>query len=117
MRPVFVSRGSTRLFVIREGAVWRSLFRGNGPANRNIALLIPFFIILHRTFAPSSLEMIFYTHLPYAVTKSQEHMPEQTSLFGADNTPSSKKQALPTTTGGEPLAARMRPRTLDEIIG
>src|SRR5712691_6214036 len=44
-------------------------------------------------------------------------MPDQTSLFGADNTPPSKKNTLPTAAPGEPLAARMRPRTLDEILG
>src|SRR5437764_14726603 len=40
-------------------------------------------------------------------------MPDQSSLFGSDITPSTKKN-IPT---GEPLAARMRPRTLDEILG
>src|SRR5712691_116395 len=44
-------------------------------------------------------------------------MPDQTSLFGADNTPPSKKNTPPTAAPGEPLAARMRPRTLDEIVG
>ncbi len=37
-------------------------------------------------------------------------MPDQSSLFGSDTTPSTKKN----TSTGEPLAARMRPRTLDE---
>jgi putative ATPase len=40
-------------------------------------------------------------------------MPDQSSLFGSDTTPSTKKN----TSIGEPLAARMRPRTLDEILG
>jgi putative ATPase len=48
-------------------------------------------------------------------------MPEQSSLFGSDNAPAEKKN-IPTppsshATVGEPLAARMRPRTLDEIAG
>lgn len=48
-------------------------------------------------------------------------MPEQSSLFGSDDT-STQKKNIPTTpssqtTAGEPLAARMRPRTLDEIVG
>jgi putative ATPase len=40
-------------------------------------------------------------------------MPDQSSLFGSDITPSTKKK----TPTGEPLAARMRPLTLDEILG
>src|SRR6266536_1695078 len=49
-------------------------------------------------------------------------MQDQSSLFGPDDTPSSRKIPLPTsaaasTDPGEPLAARMRPRTLDEIVG
>src|SRR6266581_4699163 len=40
-------------------------------------------------------------------------MPDQSSLFGSDITASTKKKA----STGEPLAARMRPRTLDEILG
>ncbi len=48
-------------------------------------------------------------------------MPEQSSLFGEENTARKKKpassQVSHTTTGGEPLAARMRPRTVDEIVG
>src|SRR3989449_6743381 len=40
-------------------------------------------------------------------------MPDQSSLFGSDPTPVSKKN----TSTGEPLAARMRPHTLDEILG
>lgn len=47
-------------------------------------------------------------------------MAEQGSLFGSDNnnTPANKK-ATPTerNTPGEPLASRMRPRSLDEVIG
>ena len=44
-------------------------------------------------------------------------MAEQSSLFGADQPQSTKK--VPSTSGmpGEPLASRMRPRTLDEIVG
>ena len=45
-------------------------------------------------------------------------MPDQSSLFGPDNIPSSHQSPLPpSTTSGEPLASRMRPRTLDEILG
>ncbi len=48
-------------------------------------------------------------------------MPEQSSLFGEENTAGKKKSASPqashNATGGEPLAARMRPRTVDEIVG
>ena len=53
-------------------------------------------------------------------------MSNQSSLFGADDTPPSGKKTTPTpssasqkhtTMPGEPLAARMRPRTLDEIVG
>src|SRR5437868_7548933 len=43
-------------------------------------------------------------------------MPDQSSLFGSDNIPSVQKNTPPTAIG-EPLAARMRPRTLDEILG
>jgi putative ATPase len=48
-------------------------------------------------------------------------MAEQSSLFGSDDTPAEKKN-IPTppsshTIVGEPLAARMRPRTVDEIVG
>ncbi len=59
-------------------------------------------------------------------------MPDQTSLFGSDDMPPANKAGKGTnskaaverhveaTAGageGEPLAARMRPRTLDEIVG
>ncbi len=48
-------------------------------------------------------------------------MPDQSSLFGSDITPTSNKNmsaaSAPTSSAGEPLAARMRPRTLDEILG
>jgi putative ATPase len=48
-------------------------------------------------------------------------MPDQSSLFGSDITASTKKNRSPittsSTTSAEPLAARMRPRTLDEILG
>src|SRR5205085_411838 len=48
-------------------------------------------------------------------------MPDQSSLFGSDIPPSIKKQTPSSTASsthaGEPLAARMRPRTLDEILG
>ncbi|MBV9230046.1 MAG: AAA family ATPase, partial [Chloroflexi bacterium] len=44
-------------------------------------------------------------------------MTDQLSLFGADDTPSNQKNAPPAPAAGEPLAARMRPHTLDEIIG
>src|SRR5438477_10543693 len=40
-------------------------------------------------------------------------MPDQSSLFGSDATVAATKH----TYAGEPLAARMRPRTLDEILG
>src|SRR5258708_8711684 len=49
-------------------------------------------------------------------------MQDQSSLFGPDDTQSSQKTALPrrwaaSTNPGEPLASRMRRRTLDEILG
>jgi putative ATPase len=44
-------------------------------------------------------------------------MAEQTSLFGSDEIPPAKKHTLSPPILGEPLAARMRPRTLDEIAG
>jgi putative ATPase len=52
-------------------------------------------------------------------------MPNQSSLFGSDDVPAPQKKAgqpLSTSakdsvTPGEPLAARMRPRSLDEIVG
>src|SRR2546430_6227225 len=40
-------------------------------------------------------------------------MPDQSPLFGSDSTVAATKN----TSTGEPLAARMRPRTLDEILG
>ena len=40
-------------------------------------------------------------------------MPDQSPLFGSDTTVAATKN----TSIGEPLAARMRPRTLDEILG
>ena len=44
-------------------------------------------------------------------------MADQTSLFGSENPAPVRKQAYPAGAGEEPLAARMRPRTLDEIVG
>jgi putative ATPase len=53
-------------------------------------------------------------------------MTEQSSLFGTQDTPPEKKKVAPVGTdlsrppsqiSGEPLAARMRPRTLDEVVG
>ncbi|MGI9059890.1 MAG: replication-associated recombination protein A [Ktedonobacteraceae bacterium] len=49
-------------------------------------------------------------------------MPDQSSLFGSDERPAATKktvsaQADSSQFAGEPLAARMRPRTLDEIVG
>src|SRR5579863_10191573 len=44
-------------------------------------------------------------------------MADQTSLFGSENPASARKNTSPDGAGEEPLAARMRPRTLDEIIG
>src|SRR5260370_10008076 len=43
-------------------------------------------------------------------------MANQASLFESDNSQSLQKNPSPTAIG-EPLAARMRPRTLDEILG
>ena len=43
-------------------------------------------------------------------------MADQSSLFESDNDQSLQKKSSPTAIG-EPLAARMRPRTLDEILG
>src|SRR6266571_4677911 len=44
-------------------------------------------------------------------------MADQASLFGSGNTPSAQKNSPLSITTDEPLAARMRPRTLDEIVG
>src|SRR5436853_4109985 len=45
-------------------------------------------------------------------------MVQQTSLFdSSDNIPPTQKQKSSTATAEEPLAARMRPRTIDEIVG
>lgn len=56
-------------------------------------------------------------------------MPDQSSLFGSDIPPSKPKDLSPHSSGNvggqpdqpgaslEPLAARMRPRTIDEIVG
>jgi putative ATPase len=44
-------------------------------------------------------------------------MTDQGSLFGSDSSPSSQKNMPLPTLAGEPLAARMRPGTLDEILG
>src|SRR5438045_1945503 len=44
-------------------------------------------------------------------------MADQASLFGSGNTPSAQKNNPLSITTGEPLAARMRPRTLDDIVG
>jgi putative ATPase len=44
-------------------------------------------------------------------------MTDQVSLFGTDISSSLQKNTSPTTGTGEPLAARMRPRTLDEVLG
>jgi putative ATPase len=43
-------------------------------------------------------------------------MAEQASLFGSEDTPQHKKAVTPASVG-EPLASRMRPCTLDEIVG
>jgi putative ATPase len=58
--------------------------------------------------------MIFYeSNISCTNYVKSTFMPDQSSLFGSDITPSTKKN----TSTGEPLAARMRPRTLDEILG
>src|SRR5256714_13452573 len=44
-------------------------------------------------------------------------MADQASLFGSGNTPSAQKNSPLSTTTAEPLAARMRARTMDEIVG
>src|SRR6266699_2906630 len=49
-------------------------------------------------------------------------MTEQASLFGSDDTPPTKKSSPKSpppaqSITGEPLASRMRPRTLDEVVG
>ncbi len=44
-------------------------------------------------------------------------MADQTSLFGSDNSALTRKNTSPNGAAHEPLAARMRPRTLDEIVG
>src|SRR6266849_4628631 len=65
--------------------------------------------------------MVKYYPVVLAERKTK-YMQDQSSLFGPDDTPSSQKTPLPTsavasTNPGEPLASRMRPRTLDEILG
>src|SRR5258708_31773124 len=51
-------------------------------------------------------------------TKKAITMPDQSSLFGSDIDPSTnKKNAPPSSVAAvKPLAARMRPRTLDELL-
>ncbi len=44
-------------------------------------------------------------------------MTDQLSLFGSDDTLLTKKRTPVSPNGGEPLASRMRPRTLDEVVG
>jgi len=44
-------------------------------------------------------------------------MADQASFFGSDNIPSIQKNIPLTTANEEPLASRMRPRRLDEIVG
>jgi putative ATPase len=44
-------------------------------------------------------------------------MADQTSLFGSDNPSPARKNTSPGGAVEEPLAARMRPRALDEIVG
>ncbi len=44
-------------------------------------------------------------------------MADQTSLFGSDNPSPARKNTSPGGSVEEPLAARMRPRALDEIVG
>ncbi|HEX3643536.1 MAG TPA: replication-associated recombination protein A [Ktedonobacteraceae bacterium] len=44
-------------------------------------------------------------------------MTDQLSLFGSDDPPPIQKDVSPTARAREPLAARMRPRSLDEIVG
>src|SRR6266851_3400226 len=44
-------------------------------------------------------------------------MADQTSLFESENPPPGRTNASPNGATEEPLAARMRPRTLDEIVG
>ncbi|HLG78612.1 MAG TPA: replication-associated recombination protein A [Ktedonobacteraceae bacterium] len=44
-------------------------------------------------------------------------MTDQLSLFGSDETPEERQHTSEPVTAGEPLAARMRPRTLDEVVG
>jgi putative ATPase len=43
-------------------------------------------------------------------------MAEQSSLFGSDNPPA-QKAAASQQVAGEPLASRMRPRSLDDVVG
>jgi putative ATPase len=44
-------------------------------------------------------------------------MTDQLSLFGSDETLSTGKEAQASSKVNEPLASRMRPRTLDEVVG
>src|SRR5579863_4502739 len=46
----------------------------------------------------------------------EKYMADQASLFGPEKTPSPQKNTQPSV-AEEPLAARMRPRALDEIVG
>src|SRR2546428_13441662 len=57
---------------------------------------------------------MWYSIKQQVIQQRSSSMPDQASLFGADNT---QKHKPPTSTAEEPLAARMRPRTLDEIVG
>lgn len=44
-------------------------------------------------------------------------MADQASFFGSENSPPTQKNTSLTNASDEPLALRMRPRTLDEIVG
>lgn len=44
-------------------------------------------------------------------------MTQQGSLFGEEPAASEQRQNIPEQSSGEPLASRMRPRTLDEVLG
>src|SRR5579864_7956908 len=45
------------------------------------------------------------------------NMTDQLSLFDSDNTLMPKKETQASPKGDEPLASRMRPRALDEVVG
>jgi len=54
--------------------------------------------------------------MEHLFTQEVEGVTDQVSLFESDNSQSLQKHTPPTAIG-EPLTARMCPRTVDEIVG